>query len=75
MIEDVHDRFDILNLFFYLFFRIEATLGDRSTLAENKKADQELQFNLIMLGEVISVKMLSVLPPGKLIFLIFFFRF
>ena len=37
-------------------------------MAENKKADQELQFNLIMLGEVISVKMLSVLPPGKLLF-------
>ena len=74
-LKDVHKRFDILNLFFIFFFRIEATLGDRSTLAENKKADQELQFNLIMLGEVISVKMLSVLPPGKLLFFSFFFQF
>ena len=45
-------------------------------MAENKKADQELQFNLIMLGEVISVKMLSVLPPGNVIFFFnFFFNF
>ena len=45
-------------------------------MAENKKADQELQFNLIMLGEVISVKMLSVLPPGKFFFFsIFNFQF
>ena len=71
-LKDVHKRFDILNLFFTFFFRIEATLGDRSTLAENKKADQELQFNLIMLGEVISVKMLSVLPPGNFFCHIFF---
>ena len=64
--------------YFLSFFRIEATLGDRSTLAENKKADQELQFNLIMLGEVISVKMLSVLPPGNIyiyFFSIFFSNF
>ena len=66
----MHDNIDI-----FLFFRIEATLGDRSTLAENKKADQELQFNLIMLGEVISVKMLSVLPPGNIFFFHFFSSF
>ena len=39
-------------------------MGDRSTLSDNKKVDQELQFNLLMLSEVISVKMLSILPPA-----------
>ena len=39
-------------------------MGDRSTLSDNKKVDQELQFNLLMLSEVISVRMLSVLPPA-----------
>ena len=33
-------------------------------MSNNKKADQELQFNLLMLSEVISVKMLSILPPA-----------
>ena len=47
----------------HLCTRIDSILGDRSTLSDNKKADSELQFNLLMLSEVISVKMLSVLPP------------
>lgn len=45
--------------------RIEAILGDRtSTVQDTHKADTELQFNMLMLSEVVSTKMLSVLAPG-----------
>ncbi len=48
----------------YLCSRIEAILGDRSSVASDQKVDNVLQFHMLLLSEVISVKMLSILPPG-----------
>ena len=55
---------------FFFFSRIEAILGDRCSASDKQKVDTELQFNILMLSEVISVKMLSVLPhrPSSVLF-------
>ena len=52
------------------FSRIETILGDRCSASDKQKVDTELQFNILMLSEVISVKMLSVLPhrPSSVLF-------
>ena len=54
----------------HLCSRIEAILGDRCSASDKQKVDTELQFNIQMLSEVISVKMLSVLPnrPSPVLF-------
>ena len=54
----------------HLCSSIESILGDRSTVLENRKVDTVLQFNVQMLSEVISVKMLSTLParPTQVLF-------
>ena len=54
----------------HLCSRIESILGDRSSKSENRKVDTVLQFNLQMLSEVISVKMLSILTsrPTQVLF-------
>ena len=54
----------------HLCSRIESILGDRCSASDKQKVDTELQFNILMLSEVISVKMLSVLPlrPSSVLF-------
>ena len=56
--------------YFFFYSRIETILGDRCSASDKQKVDTELQFNILMLSEVISVKMLSVLPhrPSSVLF-------
>ena len=61
-----------LNFFIpHICSRIESILGDRYTVSEiTRKVDPVLHFNLIMLSEIISVKMLSSLTsrPSQVLF-------